>query len=405
MITIKELQGAAQEYREIRHNLSKLISDMNPVEMVTPLNLTEAKEAWITKAEDGHFENPVFVYDSDLLVKITDKFGILDEARQKISKIKPRNEAEEFLLRHYTRVVTDAIITANMAKAMLQKDDKSLSDSVILKYGRPVISNSLNPNAQPVNVMYPKDQLQRLENVSLDANFIKEIFIWSMEQYGVEPWPVEILENCSAIDVRDKNSGGHPMIAIPASRKVNGLKLAELVGHEIECHWRNSQNITSIGCLKTDDEVVYEGVAKFKDMAFQAKTTGEATLPSIYHVLAESMALSSVGFAGVGRKLFEATKSAKRAWTFTYRAFRGVADTTNAVGYAFTKDKAYLEGVICVDGMVKIGLLPYLSFAALCAGDIYDLAHSVDKASIFDPSVLRDLDVQSKVLSEVERRL
>lgn len=405
MFTIKELQGAAKSYRSVRCDLEGLVSTVNPVEMVTPINLTEAKENWITEAENGHFGNPVFVYDSNLLSKIANKLATLDEVRKEIVWLKPQNEAEGFLRRHYTRVIDDASLTARMARTMRHKDDKSLRTLVLCKYGKPGVLNLPIPDARFGGIVFSEEQILKLKDVTLDASFIKEIFVWSMEQYGVEPWPVEILKNCSSIDVRDKNSSGRSVIAIPASRKVNGLKLAELVGHEIECHWRNSQNNMIIGCLKTDDEIIYEGVAKLKDMSFQMKTTGKATMPSPYHIMAEDMALQGKSFAEVARSIFDVTGSVKKAWTFTYRAFRGVTDTVNAAGYAFTKDKAYLEGMLYVEELVKAGLSPYLNFAALGIADFGELISSIDKESMAKSPVLVDLDIQSKVLSEIERRL
>ena len=71
MTTIEKLLDAAQKYDTVRRKVLKVISTINPVEMVTPLNFTEAKNDWISKAESGFFENPNFIYDPVLLTLLS----------------------------------------------------------------------------------------------------------------------------------------------------------------------------------------------------------------------------------------------------------------------------------------------------------------------------------------------
>lgn len=412
MTTIEKLLDAAQKYDTVRRKVLKVISTINPVEMVTPLNFTEAKNDWISKAESGFFENPNFIYDPVLLNNIIKKADAIERMKEKIAEITPLNEYEGFLRRHYSRALGDALKSVDMAKAILAQNDGVLRKQAISKYGKPVaikyaadmVKREFKYSYSGEEPAFPKEQIQILNNITLDANFIREIFLWSMKQYEIEPWPVTILKDCTAIDVRDKNSSGRPIIAIPASRKMNGTKLAELVGHEIECHWRNSINDMFIGCLKTDDEVVYEGVAKIKDMAFQAKITGAFALPSPYYILAEDMALNGLSFAKVGRVIFDKTNDLRKAWIFTYRTFRGIADTNNVARYAFTKDRVYLDGMIYVQELNRAGLSNYLNFGALSIADLKELIDLIDKESIMK-FALKDRHIQNNVPVEIISRL
>ena len=194
------------------------------------------------------------------------------------------------------------------------------------------------------------------------------------------------------------------MIAIPASRKVSALKLAELVGHEIECHWRNSQNLSLINCLKSDDELVYEGLAKDKDLAFQKKYATDSTLAPFY-VLAQNMALEGRGFVGIASFVYDNTASLKKAWTVAYRTLRGLTNTINLHRYAFTKDRAYFEGLLYVQRLRDSGRDVYLNFGALSPRDLEDLSASLDRKSVLESEMLSDLDIQSKTLEKIAQEL
>ncbi|MBQ6570736.1 DUF1704 domain-containing protein [Candidatus Saccharibacteria bacterium] len=421
MFTVKDLQRSASKYQLIYLNLSYRISALNPVEMLTPTNLASAKTAWLEKAECGLFTNPSFHYNQALLSAAASQSDALESLKYTIDDTPAVSESDAFLLRHYRRIAEDALLTTRMAKAMLAGDDVALAQYVLAKYGRPeeterafsliyrpTDESSSDEETEKAEEAEAKDslsaELKELKKPQLNAEFIKKIFLWAMTQYGVRPWPVEILKNCSAIDVRDKNSSRYPMIAIPASRKVGALKLAELVGHEIECHWRNSQNLSLINCLKSDDELVYEGLAKDKDLAFQSKYATDSTLAPFY-VLAQNMALQGRGFVGIASFVYENTASPKKAWTVAYRTLRGLTNTINLHGYAFTKDRAYFEGLLYVQRLRDSGRDIYLNFGALSPRDLEDLSASLDRKSVLESEMLSDLDIQSKTLEKIAQEL
>ena len=52
---------------------------------------------------------------------------------------------------------------------------------------------------------------------------------------------VTVDEKTTSIDVRDKSAKG-PTVFIPKQKKMNGIELLKLIGHEIEGHARQSIN-------------------------------------------------------------------------------------------------------------------------------------------------------------------
>ncbi|MBQ6486450.1 hypothetical protein IJI76_01850 [Candidatus Saccharibacteria bacterium] len=67
--TFKELQIAAEKFHSVREEIRREIATLNPVELVTPLNLVEEKKKWIENVKGGYFGNPNFIYDREKLKK------------------------------------------------------------------------------------------------------------------------------------------------------------------------------------------------------------------------------------------------------------------------------------------------------------------------------------------------
>lgn len=208
---------------------------------------------------------------------------------------------------------------------------------------------------------FSPEKCEQLKAITYDAAGIQREFQRVIDAYGITGWDVVIDNGASAIDVRNKTSYGNPQIVIPKSRKVDGLKLAELIGHELECHLRDSVNAESLFAerlngtpleplipllAKSDDELFYEGHAKLSDVAIK----GESALPYPYYTIAIDAALRGNSFAYIGELIYDLRREAgqshktaiKGAWTATYRAMRGAVDTLE--GYAYTKDYAYWTG-------------------------------------------------------------
>ena len=413
--SIQQFQETAARFAGLRAEVEQIVSTLNPVEMVTPTNLAEAKSQWLEQAENGIFTNPTFTYNAQLLTTITQTADSLLSIDERISTAKTYSLADEFYLSYLEQVISDAILTVLMAKSILAQNDLFLASFTLVKYGRP--SASLVRHAKTLantghttrvtQTELPATDYQRLLDVKLGADFIAEMFTWTMEQYAkkfpaAQVWPVKILDDCSAIDVRDKSSFGYPIIAIPSTRVVNGIKLAELIGHETECHWRNSQNAALLGLPKTDNETIYEGLAKQKDCRFNLHFGTEVSTPLPYYIIAEQAALDGHSFAEVARHLVGFYGlSPKRAWGFTYRTFRGISNCENPVGYAFTKDRAYLEGFYYIDQLPNQEIL---SFGTLDPSSLEALEEIMSPSDIRRHAVL-DLNLQPMALQEILRRL
>ena len=389
LTTIADFKKAKENFSQLIQRASKAVSTLNPVEVVTPINVTEEKKKWIDKVRKGYFVNPRFRYNRHLLEKVVSRHRMLYSIFSELDSVMPDGEAESYILDQLKKVVRDGIDTTILANSILYESDDVSMEVILRKYGLPdeenvhlannyILSNLVRNEFEQRVVseisMHSKAEIDFLEKKTFNAEGIKEMFDWAMLQYSMR-WPIVITSDYKSIDVRDKSSVGHPVIVIPAGRKVSGLKLAELIGHEIDCHWRSSLNAFSIGLLKSDDELVYEGQAVIKDKKFNRDYRGSSNLDHAYYMAAMNEAMQSKCFARVGGTIYDllpqslGEKRAEKAWHYTYRVFRGITNSENANGYAFTKDRAYFEGYRLVKKMsgelAERDELDYLNFSTL----------------------------------------
>lgn len=293
--------------------------------------------------------------------------------------------------------INDAIITAEMAQAILDGNDITMAALSAEKYGTPP-STIINHAYDIANDGYPgsyspyfdADTIKTLKAQSFDAADILHYFERALEIYGITDWLVIADDQATAIDVRDKNSSGRPLVVIPSTRQVDGLKLLELIGHEIECHLRSSENARNFWAkiltedylplvpllAKSDNEFLYEGYAKQND----TKVRGSAGLPTPNYLVAMDQARRGGSFAETMETIagFEIQRGANRkqafsrAWTATYRVFRGCSNCANGkdVCYSFTKDFAYFGGFHTVSES------DYLDFSSMSMRDVVKLTEA-----------------------------
>lgn len=377
----RDLQKIVDEVRPIAVRL-------NPVHMVTPVNYLEEKRRGIERTKAGHFENPVFQYEFETEPELSPlKLGYANRFYEAICSLSPLKEEIKNLpkkdraraclrWRAVERLVSDSLLTIEMARGMMQQDDRITRDAVLKKYGFPdedIISRARraahHPKPEKVKPQISDRDIKTLKWMKFTAPEIAEIFTDAMRAYDPKrTWPVVIDRRCSAIDVRDKNCGGVPEIIIPEDRTVNGLKLLELVGHEIGCHWRDSVNAEAfLKVPKSDNEFYYEGHAKLSDVEVWKKYGGELKLPEPYYILAMELARTGKTFAEVlDHMVIGHELPAEKAWNVTYRVFRGISDPSdNAHGYAFTKDQAYFSGYLAADAIKNSNYRHYLDLSVL----------------------------------------
>ena len=415
--TIEDLSRTAKHFKELRREVENLTSAINPIEIVTPLNPQQVKAQWIEDAKSGHFTNPVFHYNESFLKKAMQSEYGLKVLLEKLDNNNAGCSAEDFYLEYLKDIVCGTLLTVEMAKAMQNQDDYNLAQVVLKKYGE--ANSNLVQHAEYLaqngftkkTEVEPNDSLKKLQVVTFDAASIAEFFTWAMEQYGefskdVSVWPVEILDNCSAIDVRDKSSYNYPLIAIPRTREVNGTKLVELIGHEIECHWRNSQNANLLSLPKLDDETIYEGVAKLKDYRFNERYGEKVSMPIPYYVLAQQYARAGGSFAETASYLTENYGLVpEKSWIYTYRTFRGASDMSNSAHYAFTKDRSYLEGFLYVQqAETKPEFRVFLNFGTLGKKQLERLSVLLNSKDV-EKNTLPDLNIQDKTIQQILNRI
>ena len=354
--------------------ISKLSSEANPVSITTPRNLLHVKNDWKTAANHGVINNPTFHYQKSHLDRLAGFLPDFDRvSAELLSGITPCSSIDTIVHEVIQDRIRDTRLTLELAAAIVRGDDAAAADCTRRKYGRPNFDQLATARLLAANLDYRPDhyesrfsasEIEKLLALRFDANGIREYFQMALDYYGITGWELVVDANASSIDVRDKNFSGHPQVVIPVDRVVSGIKLIELIGHELECHLRNSENSRQLFTrilgadsplaplipllAKPDDEKLYEGCAKMSD----AKITGEKALPKPYYTLAIGMATHGESFASVANYIYEQylatgaseTAAINGAWLAAYRTFRGVTDTTNPHSYAFGKDYGYLAG-------------------------------------------------------------
>lgn len=348
-------------------------ASLNLVEMATPKNFKEEKDRWLTATKIGNYPNPTFFYDEERLKTISGYSTLLSTARYQIEAgVTPEKESERVLkkiLLH--RFDGESLPITESGASMLLHDDRATCELNHQIYGHPsntqvIKAYSIVKQDVPVVVRqsrFTKKDQKRLEKMTFIDEQIAYWFEEVIALYGFKGWTIDIGNQYTAIDVRDKNSTGKPMVVIPAGRKVNGLKLLELIGHEIECHLRGSENCKALVMqilgenspllpfvpiiAKSDNELFYEGVAKISDVSIN----GSASLPKPYATIACDCARRGSSFSETA-KIIErcrlemgenAEDARKGAWTTTYRIMRGCTNTAVG-GYNFSKDYIYMSG-------------------------------------------------------------
>ncbi|MCK5085418.1 DUF1704 domain-containing protein, partial [Candidatus Parcubacteria bacterium] len=176
---------------------------------------------------------------------------------------------------------------------------------------------------------------------------------------------VIIDEEATAIDVRSSDPNyDHPVILIPLDRKVNGLRLLQLVAHEIGCHVVQNNNNYKLGLeglsFGRDWETAQEGFAVRGETKIKKVILGDSMLDfeynvfSAYFILAMEKIKKGADFGEVYDYIFDLKKeeflveeddegkveekASRETKMVLRRVIRGMYP------YYFPKDKAYFEG-------------------------------------------------------------
>ena len=365
----------------------------NPVEMVTPDNHNIQKKAFmdaaLPAAKDGCEEfpvsvNPTFVYNTDLLHEASNNTQCIKDAKKAIEdNLEPEDEGDRAIHRIILRRIDESIVTTEMAKSILDKEDSATAMYARQKYGSPsgvdikcayYWAESEMPNqirAGTKGSILDEELIVALKEIQLSSDQLKDVFVTGMGFLGIKPWDVIVSqENCTSVDVRDFGKKGKPSVWIPTDRNPDGLEAVKLGGHEIYCHLRGSDNCQRFfeklfgktplkgfkDLIKTDDEVRsnYEGRPKQCDVLVK----GLQAAPDPYAIIVIELAQKGMSFGDIAKIIFDLRlkalgekneenikKALTTAWTKTYRGTRGSTDPwKNRGNYAFPKDAAYFLG-------------------------------------------------------------
>ena len=365
-------------------DLADILGSLDVIELVTPKDLSLLKKDWLARES---FSNPTFLYDTELLKKAMDKSELLLAAASRFSdSVYPETDADRVLYRILKKRVMDANSTIVLASAIFHHDDRWAKKAVFERFDCPseetlsevssVLrsggnAKTLAPDFSPSAVDWLKSDRSYLKDMSFNATEIANNFQFVLDYYGIKGWNIRLDPNCAAINVSEKSSRGEKEIIIPTTREVSGLKLLELIGHELNTHLRGFENascffsevlpselkpLTAI-FAKSGSAVMNEGVAKFSDWSI----SGDSALPTLYYCEAIRLAISGKSFAEVSEEIYRLKRSRKikpesarrTTWDVVYRVFRGISNTENLASYAFTKDAAYLMGWLDIVKMSK----------------------------------------------------
>ena len=392
---------------EAASTIAYIACRLNPIEIVTPKNLNKEKGSWILKAKEGRFCNPTFIYDTDLLSHIVGlKNQLMQTNEQLMQNIKPQSPIDSAVHEIIKSRIRDTITSINMALGILTENDYETTINATAKYGQ--LNRDQKSRANIISTCgryvfgdftscFPEEQIARLKEITFDANAIHKQFQNALDYYIIEGWKIEIDASASSIDIRNKTADGAPRIVIPAHQEVDGLKLIELIGHEIECHLRDSENAAQLFrdllendsplaplipvLAKSDNEVLYEGHAKLSDVTI----AGAESLPRPFYTIAQIDAAEGYSFSHVAHHIYELQLdffgkenvnikgedaedvAINSAWAATCSVFRGCTNTKSHCPYVFGKDYAYLAGF---DIACKTKHPEWLNFASLSLTDL-----------------------------------
>ncbi len=396
------------ELKRFLMDLGGIAQTMNIVEMVTPVNAGEEKQRWLELAAHGKWMNPDFRYNRELLGSVaklhadTVEVGqTMKTAFESISGGEPGKVLYQLAEQRYQEVY----LTTMLAKYMLEERQAGARDMVNKIFGAPAASTvaAAHDFARALangkgKVREDNDNLKRirreLKDLEFDAEKIRENFVWMAQECGIaETRPVVVDEATTSIDVRDKSLKG-AVVSIPADRKVSGLKLVELTGHEILCHWCDSERAIKAlpliggGALKPADEVLYEGHATLTDFNTHLMLGDAAPRQQLpFYVIAMDLAEQGLNFAELARVMYDVIRPTKlsdetalnQTWTTCYRVLRGSNGQNSYIGqYVFTKDRAYFEGRLVADKLHMEQMDSILELSTLSLGDVELLKTVVD---------------------------
>lgn len=391
---------------------------LNVVEAVQPLHAEEIKKDYLSAQTVHNYrlgwtEHPGFTYapnraklDLDS-VKSAIVHAVVQVKKMEDSDSIVGDPAKALGCQLALQKLADDLDSINLIQAVTSGDDAAAKAAVRRKYGQ--LSEELIEAVEHLDDFQPEplcgtaafsaDDRKLMEQRLGTATVIADAFKWGLSQYdalalhdGDFGYRVVITPEATAIDVRDVNSSGQPTILVPEKYNQEPKSLRQvlsLLEHEVKGHVRQSLTLAKIfgfgGLeLKFSREDAYEGLAKWYDYHFEQSLGEPGTLPHPWYVLGIRQAQEYAGFDEIFHYLLnrmledsedqDPATHASKAYDVTQRVLRGCSRIqTNPYGYAFTKDKAYLEGFLEVLQLCQLGLGRYALLANVSPRGLQDL--------------------------------
>lgn len=240
---------------------------------------------------------------------------------------------------------------------------------------------------------------EKLRKSKFNAEDIKNYFEIALIRGGLESvgYKVIIDSAVKSIGVFKKHPKyDSPVILIPENREVDGIKLLQLIAHEIGGHitsdfYNNKQGLGAMS-LGRDWETYNEGSAKMNETEIKKEIIGESCLDfrinsSSLYVLAMEKVKNGGDFDETYKYTFDLAKkellaegvnntesekgAIETAERMCRRIFRGFDKKER--GKYFTKDLAYLVGELGAQEMRKMGVNKYLDLSKVDPELISDL--------------------------------
>ena len=407
--------------------MARIRSTINPIELLTPTNYAAEKQKWLDSGRK--FFNPQFTYDKDAIRDSIKRIDLLAPLLDLIDggnfydyfKAYGRFAHEALKVRymelHYLSIFLSTLLDERFMPGDhyldplrhlygdINPDDVKFAELLIKytpeeAYAHQFIWSDIPTNydvrkykrffdetLRSLKGMFSEEEEKaKLKKMEFNAEEIAGYFQFVLdymrenasyngamarEEEENPTYYIEISPKYTAVSVNAFSTSGKSVIGIPADRKVNGLKLVELVGHELNSHYRSAMSTRAyfrnllnpyddtcpilplIPMMSHSlDETLSEGLAKLNDI----RVSGKAGFPKPYQVLAIDFVQHGHNFKETMEYVFELTRqnhktentALNNAWNYTYRIFRGQRDTSSKCGYAFPKDKVYLSGFLTV---------------------------------------------------------
>lgn len=438
--TIEEIKKASNKYSQIREKIRRAIITINPVELVTPLGATAEEMDWLDTLEKSNyrvFENPnLDNYDPALINHCISQEKALLQLQSELSSVKENATgiAESFVLENYMQAITDSLKTAKLAKSIENKNDKESASIVKEKYGCPSFDNvtdAINIAHQILNGSFDVSAAKKA-NISFKPktlrwfNTIKPIYTQdfmsmiksAFDLYQTHASPIYQIPDYvyGTVEALDKTFfKTAPSVIVPLVANMDDFSFVRLLKREIDCRWRCSRNVEELGLLKCDDEFVYDGFSAFTDMDYSEKYLGQKAIDGIYYMVAiDNASCSDDGqgsFTNTAKLIYnllpetmDKKTRARNTWKYTYSAYRGITDTNNKSGYAFTKDRNIYEGYVYVKSLFLHESTEYLNYGALPKTIFEKFMSIVDKKDAERNAILSQ-DIEPFLFNEIEKAI